>query len=98
VAVFLGAFGMTARALLRRLARLTPSAVATAAWLAALVAGFTVRLRDEFPADDVAMAFPDFPRYRTLLSETGKSLIALRIGIFFVSETGLISRWPATPV
>ncbi|WP_319462716.1 hypothetical protein [Micromonospora sp. RTP1Z1] len=52
-----------------------------------------VRLRDANPRDTVAMAFPDFGRYRNLLAETRRSLAALRIDAFLVAEAGDVHRW-----
>lgn len=51
-----------------------------------------VRLRERHPQDAVAMAFPDMPRYRSLLAETAHSLQTLRIDVLFVAETGSVSR------
>jgi len=51
-----------------------------------------VRLRDRHPLEDAAMAFPDIPRYRSLLEETGRSLRVLRIEVFLVAQTGSVSR------
>ena len=50
-----------------------------------------VRLRDKHPLDEVAMAFPDIPRYRSLIQEIERSLRALRIGAFVVEQTGSVS-------
>jgi hypothetical protein len=51
-----------------------------------------VRLRDKHPDDHIAMAFPDYPRYRILHDETSSSLGALRIDVLLVSETGAVTR------
>lgn len=51
-----------------------------------------VRLREEHPDDDVAMAFPDKPRYRTLLAETARSVRILRITVFFIAESGSVTQ------
>ncbi|RLP88628.1 hypothetical protein EAD89_16450 [Micromonospora sp. BL4] len=52
-----------------------------------------VRLRDKHPHDAVAVAFPDFGRYRSLLAETQRSLGALLIDAFLVTEDGDVARW-----
>lgn len=52
-----------------------------------------IRLRDANPRDTVAMAFPDFGRYRNLLAETRRSLAALHIDAFLVAEAGDVHRW-----
>jgi Holliday junction resolvase-like predicted endonuclease len=38
----------------------------------------------------VALAFPDFPRYRSLITQTLVSLRKLGIGVFLVSEAGAV--------
>jgi hypothetical protein len=51
----------------------------------------TVRLRDAHPDEHIAMAFPDFPRYRSLLDDTRRGLTALRIGVFLVTSDGSVT-------
>jgi hypothetical protein len=67
-----------------------PSNQATHYYAGALLKA--VRLREQHPDDDVAMAFPDKPRYRTLLAETVRSVRTLRITVFFVAESGLVTQ------
>ncbi|GIH02619.1 hypothetical protein Rhe02_06860 [Rhizocola hellebori] len=88
MAVFLGAFGLTARALLRRFALLTPSAVAATVWLAALIGGFTVGV---FGAAIAALPFSNG------LADAGPdswwigtTLIHVAAGIGYGAATGLI--------
>jgi hypothetical protein len=67
-----------------------PSLRATHYYAGALLKA--VRLREEHPDDDVAMAFPDKPRYRTLLAETARSVRTLRITVFFIAESGSVTQ------
>lgn len=60
-------------------------------WFAGALLTATV-LRDARSADRIAMAFPDFARYRDLLRRTANSLSALRIEALLVDETGVV-RW-----
>ncbi|WBB47442.1 hypothetical protein O3597_20160 [Verrucosispora sp. WMMA2044] len=55
-----------------------------------------LRLREKHSGDQVAMAFPDAPRYRSLLAETASTLRNMRIGVFLVAEDGLVELWEAT--
>lgn len=43
------------------------------------------------PNTRVAIALPDFPRYRTLLDEVAEPLTRLGIGVLFVSEDGSVA-------
>ena len=47
-----------------------------------------MRLRSSHPTAKQVVAFPDFPRYRTLFEETKCSLDQLGIAVMFVSEAG----------
>ena len=49
-----------------------------------------MRLRSAHPAAIVMAAFPDFPRYRTLLKETEPALRAIGVAVLFVAETGQV--------
>jgi Holliday junction resolvase-like predicted endonuclease len=51
-----------------------------------------MRLRSSMPHAEIALAFPDFPRYRALLSETEDSLRRLGIGVYLVAESGEVER------
>lgn len=48
-------------------------------------------MRAKHPADRVAIAFPNFPRYRNLAVETGALLRKIGIEIWFVTELGEVS-------
>ncbi|WP_297109148.1 hypothetical protein [uncultured Devosia sp.] len=50
-----------------------------------------MRLQNLYPESKVALAFPDFPRYRTLYGETEGGLRQLGIGLFFVRENGEVT-------
>jgi hypothetical protein len=50
-----------------------------------------MRLRGQNNEALVGMAFPDFPKYRTLANEIATSIESLGIVVFFVSETGAVS-------
>jgi hypothetical protein len=67
-----------------------PSNQATHYYAGALLKA--VRLREAHPDDAVAMAFPDKPRYRTLLAETAQSVRTLRITVFFIAESGSVTQ------
>lgn len=49
-----------------------------------------LRLKNSHPRSLVAMAFPDFPRYRALFDETKTSLQKIGVGVFFVGEGGAL--------
>lgn len=49
-----------------------------------------MRLQTKNPGAKVALAFPDFPRYRALLRETEGSLRKLGIAVLFTFESGRI--------
>lgn len=51
-----------------------------------------LRLQTKHPEAIVAMAFPDFPRYRTLCAETAPRLKVLGVPIFFVGEAGTVEE------
>jgi hypothetical protein len=52
-----------------------------------------LRLQTKYPDALVALAFPDFPRYRTLFAETRGGLEQLGVALFFVRETGEVDAW-----
>lgn len=47
-----------------------------------------LRLQTAYPQAKVALAFPDFPRYRTLFNETKLGLEKLAIAVLLVNEAG----------
>ncbi len=49
-----------------------------------------LRLREAHPQDAVAVAFPDFPRYRTLHAETRTSLRTMRIDTYWIDQRGAV--------
>jgi hypothetical protein len=51
-----------------------------------------LRLQTKHPRATVAMAFPSFPRYRTLYAETAPRLRLLSVPVFFVHESGTVER------
>jgi hypothetical protein len=53
-----------------------------------------LQLRDRAPADEVALAFPDMPRYRALASDVAQSLGTLRVSVLFVSQDGTVTTGP----
>lgn len=57
-----------------------------------------MRLQARAPKALVAMAFPDFHRYRSLYDEVGASLATLRITVFFVDESGIVSIREPSPL
>lgn len=52
-----------------------------------------VRLQTAHPEALVAMAFPDFPRYRSLFEETKAGLSKLGAGLITVDRGGRITVW-----
>lgn len=52
-----------------------------------------LRLQTKFPNGKIALAFPDFPRYRTLFTETSKGLERLGVAMFFVRQSGDVDEW-----
>lgn len=49
-----------------------------------------LRLQENNPAALVALAFPDFPRYRTLFVDTKTGLQRLGVAVLFVAENGAV--------
>lgn len=49
-----------------------------------------VRMQSAYPAAQVAIALPDFPRYRSLFNESAAALRLLRVVTLFVAETGQV--------
>jgi len=47
-----------------------------------------MRLHSAHPSATVAVALPDFPRYRKLFQETKSALLKLKIAVLFVSKAG----------
>jgi hypothetical protein len=52
-----------------------------------------MRLQTKHPDALVALAFPDFPRYRALFNETRCGLEKLRVGLFTVLQNGQVAVW-----
>lgn len=52
-----------------------------------------MRIQTKNPTAKVALAFADFPRYRTLFEETYKGLERLGICVFMVNEAGDVWQW-----
>ena len=52
-----------------------------------------LRLQGTYPEAQVALALPDFPRYRTLFAETRGGLERLGIAVLFVRESGEVDAW-----
>jgi hypothetical protein len=51
-----------------------------------------VRDLGKYPDDLVAIALPDWPRFRNLVSETEAPLRRLGVWVLFVREDGLVER------
>ena len=52
-----------------------------------------MRLQTKYPPAVVAIAFPDFPRYRRLFEETRSGLAKLGVAFITVSATGDVVTW-----
>jgi hypothetical protein len=52
-----------------------------------------LRLQTAYPQAKVALAFPDFPRYRTLFGETKLGLEKLGIAVLFVNAESEVWEW-----
>jgi Holliday junction resolvase-like predicted endonuclease len=52
-----------------------------------------MRLQTKHPDAIVALAFPDFPRYRTLFEETRQGLEKLGIALMLLRENGQVESW-----
>lgn len=52
-----------------------------------------LRLQTKYPAAQVALGFPDFPRYRTLFEETRIGLEKLGLAFLSVQEDGAVRTW-----
>jgi len=52
-----------------------------------------LRLQTKYPDAVVALAFPDFPRYRTLFEETKTGLEKLGVAFLTVGEDGRVIMW-----
>jgi hypothetical protein len=52
-----------------------------------------LRLQTEYPSATVALAFPDFPRYRALFEETQIGLTKLGVALLTVQENGEVRKW-----
>ncbi len=47
-----------------------------------------ILLHSAMPDADIALAFPDFPRYRSLIDQTRSALTALGLGLYIVTRQG----------
>lgn len=52
-----------------------------------------LRLQTEYPGAKVVLAFPDFPRYRTLFEETQTGLTRLGLAVLIVNASGELWAW-----
>jgi hypothetical protein len=52
-----------------------------------------MRLQTSDPSAAVALAFPDFPRYRALFNQTRSGFEKLRLAMIFVLEDGSVESW-----
>ena len=52
-----------------------------------------IRLQTKYDTALVALAFPDFPRYRTLHQETRPGLEKLGVVFLLVKEDGIVEAW-----
>lgn len=70
----------------------TPSTLQAGHWYSHALLK-VMRLQSAHPTTTVAMAFPDFPRYRSLFNETERGLRQLGVAVLFVSETGKVEAF-----
>lgn len=52
-----------------------------------------LRLQTAHPQAKVALAFPDFPRYRALFGETKLALEKLGVAMLFLNANGNVTEW-----
>lgn len=52
-----------------------------------------MRLQTAYPEAMVALAFPDFPRYRALFQETQVGIAKLGLAMFIVHVDGTVTTW-----
>lgn len=52
-----------------------------------------MRLQTKYPEAIVALAFPDFPRYRALFEETRGGLEKLGVALMLAREDGQVDLW-----
>jgi hypothetical protein len=52
-----------------------------------------LRLQTAYPQTKVALAFPDFPRYRSLFGETKLGLEKLGLAVLMVNASGQLTAW-----
>lgn len=79
----------------RRANEVKPTQPATQArvWFAGAVVK-VLQLRQEHPDDEVALAVPDVPTYRSLVRTIETTLITMRLSVFFVRDDGSVeARW-----
>lgn len=60
-------------------------------WYAAAILS-AIRLQSKHPDACIALAFPDYPRYRALIADTQPALVKLDISVFLVSEAGEVEN------
>lgn len=51
-----------------------------------------MRRKRNYASYTLALAFPEFPRYRKLLFEVSESLESINFQFYFVSESGIVER------
>ena len=69
----------------------TPQTLQAKHWFGSAI--FTLmRRKRKYASYTLALAFPDYPRYRSLLSEVAESLESLNFRMYFVSKRGLVER------
>jgi hypothetical protein len=79
----------------RRANEVKPTQPATQArqWFAGAVVK-ALQLRQRHPDDEVALAFPDVPTYRSLIRTVETSMTTMRLSVFFVRDDGSVeARW-----
>jgi len=69
--------------------RASPTSQARHWFAQALFTAAVLRGQQQF--DDVALAFPDFPRMRNLAAQTSWALQQLNVPIYFISEDGSVT-------
>ncbi|HUZ96766.1 MAG TPA: hypothetical protein VMU57_17825 [Edaphobacter sp.] len=52
-----------------------------------------MRLQTKYPKAVVALAFPDFPRYRALFEETQGGLAKLEVAMLTMRADGIVLTW-----
>ncbi|MEV1115107.1 helix-turn-helix domain-containing protein [Actinosynnema sp. NPDC049800] len=82
----------------RRVHEAKPTQPATQArvWFAGAVVK-VLQLREEYPDDEVALALPDVPTYRSLIRTIETTVVTMRVSVLFVADDGSVeARWGTT--